>query len=40
MKDWGIYLPNNPVRSADREREPRPRNRTLVDDEYQRLLQA
>ena len=23
MKDWGIYLPNNPVRNADREREPR-----------------
>ena len=40
MKDWGIYLPNNPVRNADREREPRPRDRTLVDDEYQRLLQA
>jgi integrase len=40
MKDWGIYLPNNPVRNADREKEPRPRDRTLVDDEYQRLLQA
>ena len=40
MKDWGIYLPNNPVRNADREREPRPRDRTLVDDEYERLLQA
>ncbi len=40
MKDWGIYLPNNPVRNADREREPRPRNRTLVGDEYQRLMEA
>ena len=39
-RDWGIYLPNNPVRNADREREPRPRDRTLVDDEYERLLQA
>ena len=40
MKDWGIYLPNNPVRNADREREPRPRDRTLEGDEYERLLQA
>ena len=40
MKDWGIYLPNNPVRNADREREPRPRDRTLTADEYQRLLQV
>ena len=40
MKDWGIYLPNNPVRNADREREPRPRDRTLEGDEYERLLKA
>ena len=40
IREWGIYLPNNPVRNADREREPRPRDRTLVDDEYERLLQA
>ncbi len=40
MKDWGIYLPNNPVRNADREREPRPRDRTLTAEEYQRLLQV
>jgi len=39
-RDWGIYLPNNPVHSGVREKEPRPRDRTLVDDEYQRLLQA
>ena len=39
-RDWGIYLPNNPVHSGVRDKEPRPRDRTLVDDEYQRLLQA
>ena len=40
MKDWGIYLPNNPVRNAEREKEAIPRNRTLVGDEYQRLMEA
>ena len=39
-RDWGIYLPNNPVRSGVREREPRPRDRTLEGDEYERLLKA
>ena len=39
-RDWGIYLPNNPVHSGVRDKEPRPRDRTLVDDEYERLLQA
>ena len=39
-KDWGIYLADNPVRNADREREPRPRDRSLTAEEYQRLLQA
>ena len=39
-KDWGIYLADNPVRSGVREREPRPRDRTLTADEYQRLLQV
>ena len=40
MKDWGIYLPNNPARSGVREKEPRPRDRTLTAEEYQRLLQV
>ena len=39
-KDWGIYLADNPVRNADREREPRPRDRSLTAEEYQRLLQV
>ena len=40
IREWGIYLPNNPVRNAEREKEAIPRNRTLVGDEYQRLMEA
>ena len=40
IREWGIYLPNNPVRNAEREKEAAPRNRTLVGDEYQRLMEA
>ena len=40
MQDWGIYLPMNPCRLIKREREPNPRDRVLVKDEYSRLIEA
>jgi len=40
MQDWGIYLSVNPCRLIKREKEPNPRGRTLIDDEYERLLEA
>jgi len=40
MQDWGIYLPQNPCRIIKREKEPRPRNRILKDDELSRLLKV
>jgi len=40
MQDWGIYLPHNPCRVIKREKEPRPRDRILKDDELSRLLKA
>tara|TARA_R110002096_G_scaffold56214_1_gene143761 strand:+ start:971 stop:1987 length:1017 start_codon:yes stop_codon:yes gene_type:complete len=38
--DWGIYLPNNPCKLIKRLKEPAPRNRILVGDEYDRLIKA
>ena len=40
MNDWGIYLPHNPCKIMKREKEPRPRNRILENDEQTRLLEA
>ncbi|MCH2545360.1 MAG: site-specific integrase [Alphaproteobacteria bacterium] len=40
MQDWGIYLPHNQCRLVKREREPNPRDRILVRDEYSRLIEA
>ena len=40
MQDWGIYLPLNPCRLIKREKEPNPRDRVLVQDEYSRLIEA
>ena len=40
MQDWGIYLPHNPCRVIKREKEPRPRDRILKDDELSRLLKV
>ncbi|HJO13586.1 MAG TPA: site-specific integrase [Alphaproteobacteria bacterium] len=40
MQDWGIYLPLNPCRLIKREKEPNPRDRVLVKDEYSRLIEA
>ena len=40
MQDWGIYLPLNPCRLIKREKEPNPRDRILVRDEYSRLIEA
>ena len=38
--EWGIYLPNNPCKLIKRLKEPAPRNRILVGDEYDRLIKA
>ena len=40
MQEWGIYLPHNPCRLIKREKEPRPRDRILKDDELSRLLKV
>jgi integrase len=40
MQEWGIYLPHNPCRLIKREKEPNPRDRILVKDEYTRLIDA
>ena len=40
MLDWGINIPFNPCRNVKRLRQPRPRNRRLVDDEQQQLIEA
>jgi integrase len=40
MHDWDIYVPHNPCKSFKREKEARPRNRTLQGDEYDRLMKA
>ena len=40
MHDWGIYLPHNPCKLVKREKEPRPRDRILHNDEYQRLMKV
>ena len=38
--EWGIYLPSNPCKLIKRLKEPAPRNRILVGDEYDRLIKA
>ena len=40
INDWGIYLPHNPCKLIKREKEPKPRNRILVNGEYERLIEA
>jgi len=40
MNDWGINIPFNPCKNVRRLREPRPRKRRLVADEYKRLKTA
>ena len=40
MNDWGINIPFNPCKNIKRLREPRPRKRRLVLDEYERLQKA
>ena len=39
-KIGGIYLPHNQCRLVKREREPNPRDRILVRNEYSRLIEA
>ncbi len=40
MRDWEIYLPQNPMKLVKKLKEPNPRTRVLVDDEEQRLIEA
>ena len=40
IMDWGIYMPINPCKVVKREKIPKPRNRVLEGDEYQRLIEA
>jgi integrase len=37
-REWGIYMPENPVRLVRRPKPPRPRDRRFVKDEEKRLL--
>ena len=39
-REWGIHMPENPVRLVRRPQGAKPRDRRLVDDEAQRLLSA
>jgi len=39
-REWGIYLPDNPVHLVRKLREPLPRSRRLAPDEEQKLMAA
>jgi integrase len=40
IKDWGYQIPTNPIRNVRRLKEPKPRERVLSVEEYQRLAKA
>ena len=40
MLDWGINIPFNPCKNVKRLKQPRPRNRRLIDDEQRQLIEA